>query len=261
MPCTSQMIENSVLCAGSYRLNSFTVTPATVTPGQAVTLRWNISRTGRCNGRIKLNGVVVPMVGTKVVNPLVDTTYRLQVSTQCNVTRNLGQRLVDVNTASCSFFPIPENLIRAQVIQAVDASIAEHNQSSSNDLSKRTQTTVEVDTQGIVVRLRLQAAINNVPDPEINVDMRIGLGVGPGNTVSVFYKSYSLDVDWPWWFHAITLGISAIVESIVEGRIEQQMKPQILTALRNQINTTASQIPGVLASIQTLQDAVRVQIC
>ena len=261
MPCTSQMIDNSAQCAASYSLNSFTATPATVTPGQAVTLRWNISRTGRCNGRIKLNGVNVPMVGSKVVNPLSDTTYRLQVSTPCNITRNLGQRLVDVNTAACQFISIPEPIVRSQIIQAVDASIAEHNQSSSNDLTKRSQTSVEIDNQGIVVRLRLEAAINNAPDPAINVDMRIGLGVGPGNTVSVFYISYSLNVDWPWWFHAITLGISAIVEHIVENRIEQKMKPQILTALRNQINSSAGQIPGVLASIQTIQDAVRVQVC
>ncbi len=39
------------------------------------------------------------------------------------------------------------------------------------------------------------------------------------------------------------------------------MKPQILTALRNQINSSAGQIPGVLASIQTIQDAVRIQVC
>lgn len=108
-------------------------------------------------------------------------------STPCNITRNLGQRLVDVNTAACQFISIPEPIVRSQIIQAVDASIAEHNQSSSNDLTKkRSQTSVEIDNQEYCSETSTKAAINNAPDPAINVNMRIGLGIGPGNTVSVF---------------------------------------------------------------------------
>jgi hypothetical protein len=255
------MLDKALECVSEFRLVSFTATPAIATPGQAVTLRWNVDRSGQCNGQFKINGIAAAMDGSKVVNPLSDTTYTISVATGCNVTRNLGRVTVDVNDSSCRITNIPESLVRDQVIRAVDANILEFNQSSSNDLTKRTQTQVEIDPLGIAVKLRLQAAINNFPDPDINVDMKIGLGVGPGNTVSVFYRSFSVDVDWPWWVTGITLGITSIVEGIVEDRIEGKIKPQILESLRTQITAAARLIPGVLASIQTLQDELRLKIC
>lgn len=261
MPCTPEMIENAVLCASEFRLVSFTATPATVTPGQAVTLRWNVDRSGQCAGTFKINGITAPMDGSKVVNPLSDTTYTITLATRCNITRNLGRVTVDVNESACRITSIPESLVRSQIIRVVDENIQEFNQSSSNDLTKRTQTQVEIDNLGIVVKLRFKAAINNFPDPDLDVDMKIGLGVGPGNTVSVFYRSFSVDVDWPWWVTGISLGITKIVEEIVEDRIEGKIKSQILDSLRNQINETARLIPGVLADIQTLQDELRLKIC
>lgn len=255
------MIDKAVSCASEFRLVSFTANPATVTPGQPVTLRWNVDRSGQCSGDFKINGIAVAMDGSKVVNPLADTTFTISVATGCNVTRNLGRVAVDVNERTCRITSIPESAARDQIIRAVDASIQEFNQSSSNDLSKRTQTQVEVDNLGIAVRLRLKAAINNFPDPDLNVDMKIGVGVGPGNTVSVFYRSFSVDVDWPWWVTGISLGITKIVEEIVEGRIEGKMKSQILDSLRTQISAAARLIPGVLAGVQTLQDELQLKIC
>jgi hypothetical protein len=261
MPCTTEMIEKAVLCASGFRLVSFTASPATATPGQSVTLRWNIDRSAECSGQFKINGISASMDGSKVVTPLSDTTYTLSVSTGCNITRNLGRVTVEVNESSCRITTIPESLVRGQIIGVVDANIQEFNRSSDNDLSKRTQTQVEIDNSGITVRLRLKAAINNFPDPDLDVDMKIGIGVGPGNTVSVFYRSFSVDVDWPWWVSGISLGITKIVEEIVEDRIEAKIKGQILDSLRTRITETARQIPGVLAGIQTFQDELRLKIC
>jgi hypothetical protein len=261
MPCTPEMLNKAAICSSQFRLISFTATPNNVTPGQAVTLRWNIDRSGECNANFKINGVTVPMDGTKVVNPLTDTTYRISVNTGCGITRNLGAVFVNVNDSSCRTTFIAEGLVRQQIIQAVDRNIQEYNQTSSNDLSKRSETQVEIDSTGIIIRLRLKAAINNFPDPDLNVDMKIGVGVGPGNTVSVFYRSFSIDVDWPWWVTGISLGITKIVEEIVEGRIEGKIKSSILDGLRAQINTATQLIPGVLAGIQTSQDAIQLKIC
>ncbi|MEO5682803.1 MAG: hypothetical protein ABIQ88_09175 [Chitinophagaceae bacterium] len=261
MPCTPEMIEKAVECASTYRLTSFTATPANVTPGQAVTLSWATAHSGQCAATFRINGITVPASGSKTVNPLADTTYTFSMQTQCNVTRTLGRVLVDVNESSCRITSIGEGLVRTQVRSVVDASIAEFNASSSNDLSKRSETQVEIDPQGISIKLRLKAAINNFPDPDLNVDMKIGLGVGPGNTVSVFYRSFSVDVDWPFWVTGISLGITKIVEEIVESRLEGKIKSQILEALRTQLTNAARLIPGVLASIETLQDELRLKIC
>ncbi len=262
MFCTPEMIEKAVECASEYRLTSFTATPATVTPGQPVTLKWSTAHgAGHCAATFKINGITVPASGSKTVNPLSDATYTFTLQTQCNITRTLGRVTVDVNEGTCRITAIPESLVRAQVINVVNANIKEFNDTSSNDLSKRTETQVEIDPQGISIKLRLKASINNFPDPDINVDMKVGLGVGPGNTVSVFYRSFSVDVDWPWWVTAISLGITKIVEEIVEGRIEGKIKAQILDSLKTQLTNAAKQIPGVLAAIETLQDELRLKIC
>ena len=137
MPCTPQMIEKALECAAQYRLVSFTATPARVTPGQPVTLRWNIDRSSTCNAHIRINGIVVPMDGTKVVNPLTDTTYRISVHSGCNINRNLGAVFVDVNDRSCRTTFIAESLVRLQVINAVNAQIQEHNQTKPH---KKTNT-------------------------------------------------------------------------------------------------------------------------
>jgi hypothetical protein len=261
MPCTPDMIEKALECASEFRLTSFTATPTNVTPGQAVTLKWATAHGGQCAASFRINGITVPASGSKTVNPLADSTYTLSLHTLCNITRTLGRVTVDVNESSCRLTSIGESLVRAQVITVVDASIKEFNASSSNDLSKRTETQVEVDPQGISIKLRLKAAINNFPDPDLNIDMKIGLGVGPGNTVSVFYRSFSVDVDWPWWVTSISLGITKIVEEIVEGMIQGKIKNKILEALKTQLTNAAKQIPGVLTSIETLQDELRLKIC
>lgn len=261
MPCTPDMIEKALECASEFRLLSFTATPASVTPGQPVTLKWSTAHSGHCAGTFKINGIAVPASGSKVVNPLADTTYTLVVHLPCNISHTMGRVTADVNESSCRITSIPEAIVRSQVINVVDANIKDFNDHSSNDLSKRSETQVEIDPQGISIKLRLSASINNFPDPDINVDMKVGLGVGPGNTVSVFYRSFSVDVDWPWWVTAISLGITKIVEEIVEGRIEGKIKSQILDALKTQLTNAAKQIPGVLAAIQTLQDELRLKIC
>ncbi|HTL10180.1 MAG TPA: hypothetical protein VL307_18020 [Chitinophagaceae bacterium] len=261
MPCTPAMIERAIECASEYSLNSFTASPANITPGQPVTLTWSTAHSGHCAASFRINGITVPASGSKTVNPLADTTYTLTLQTQCNISRTLGRASVDVNESTCKLTSIPESLVRGQVISVVDSSINEFNASSSNDLSKRSETQVEIDPQGISIKLRLKAAINNFPDPDLNVDMKVGLGVGPGNTVSVFYRAFSVDVDWPWWVTGISLGITKIVEEIAEGRIQGKIKPQILEALKTQLNNAAKQIPGVLTSIETLQDELRLKIC
>lgn len=98
-------------------------------------------------------------------------------------------------------------------------------------------------------------------DADLNEDMKIGLGVGPGNTVAVFYRSFSVEVDWPWGFDGISRGISKIVEGIVEGRIEGEIKNKMLNTIRIQINDAASKIPDVLTSSQTLQDELPLKVC
>ena len=259
MPCTEQMIDNAIERSLNVKLNSFTASPNNVTPGANVTLNWSVAN---ANGvTLKLNGVTIPANGSKTVTPISDTQFRIIAECGCNIRKTLGSLLVNVNEASCRQIPIPESIVRSLIIAEINSQISQHNSSSSNDLSKRTETVVEVDSTGVLIKMRFKIAINNAPDPDLNIDMKIGMGVSPGNNISLFYKSFSSDIDWPWWFDVVSLGITKIIENILEDRIEGKLKPAILNGMRTKITQTASGIPGVITQITPVQDAIQLTIC
>lgn len=259
MPCTQQMIENAIERSQNVTKNSFTASPNNVKPGAAVNLNWSIANATGVT--LRLNGAIISANGSRTVTPIADTQFKIVAECGCNVTKTLGTLLVNVDESSCRQTQIPESIVRTLIISEVNSQISQHNASSSNDLTKRTETVVEVDSTGIIIKMRFKIAINNAPDPDLNIDMKIGMGVSPGNVISVFYKSYSTDVNWPWWFDAITLGITKIIENVLEDRIESKLKPAILTGMRTKIAQTASAIPGVLTQITPVTDAIQLTIC
>jgi hypothetical protein len=259
MPCTEEMIDNAIEKSQNVRLNSFTASPNNVKPGVAVTLNWSVANTAGVT--LKLNGVTIPANGSKTVTPIADTQFKIIGECGCNVRKTLGSILVNVDEAACRQVVIPESIVRNLIIAEVNSQVTEHNVTSNNDLSKRTETVVEVDTTGILIKMRFKIAINNAPDPDLNIDMKIGAGVTPGNNISVFYKTFSTDVNWPWWFDAVTLGISKIIENVIEERIEKKLKPAILNGMRTKISQTAGAIPGVLTQINPVADAIQLTIC
>ena len=78
-----------------------------------------------------------------------------------------------------------------------------------------------------------------------------------------FYKSFAVDVDWPWWVTVITAGVSKIVEEFIEGKIEAKLKPAILTGVKDQIDDLVDQIPGGLRlhSLSLAENEIRVTVC
>lgn len=259
MPCTPQMIDNAIERSGNVKLNSFTASPNNVKPGSAVTLNWSVANATGVT--LKLNGVTISANGSRTVTPIADTQFRIIAECGCNIRKTLGSLLVNVNESSCRQIPIAESIVRTLIINEVNSQISQHNATSSNDLTKRSETVVEIDPTGILIKLRFKIAINNAPDPDLNIDMKIGMGVSPGNNISLFYKNYSTDLDWPWWFDVVSLGITKIIENILEDRIEGKLKPAILNGMRTKIAQTASGIPGVITQITPVQDAIQLTIC
>jgi hypothetical protein len=259
MPCTEQMIANAIQRTQNVRLNSFTASSNNIKPGSTVTLKWSIASTTGVT--LKLNGVTISANGTKTVTPITDTQFRIVAECGCNIKKTLGSLLINVDETSCNQTPIPESIVRSLIINEVNSQISQHNASSSNDLTKRSETVVEIDSTGVLIKMRFKIAINNAPNPDLNIDMKIGMGVSPGNSISLFYKSFSTDVDWPWWFDVVTIGISKIIEDIIEDRIEGKLKPAILNGMKTKINETASNIPGVITQITPVQDAIQLTIC
>lgn len=249
--------DETLECLGDTQATSFTATPPSAQPfGPPTTLRWSVSSPTTCGVAVKLNGLAVERSGSMQVQPTVSTRYSLTARAR-GATKTLGSVTVTVDTAACVTIPVPEALVRDQVRGVIDAIDA-----ASGEISQRSPAKVEVVPGGISVALRLKAAVNNFADPDINVDFTIGLRMRNG-AVEPFYKSFSVDVDWPWWVTVVTLGVSEFVEGVIADKIDAAARPLVLEAVKGLIEGMADQLPDGLRlhSLQLVTDEIRVTAC
>lgn len=249
--------DETLECLADTELTSFTASPASTQPfGPPTTLRWTVSTPTTCGVAIKLNGLAVAKSGSMQVQPTVTTRYSLTARAR-GATKSLGSVTVTVDTAACVTLPVPEALVRDQIRGVVDAIDA-----ASGDISQRSAAKVEVAPGGISVGLRMKVAVNNFADPDIDVDFTIGLRIRNG-AVEPFYKSFSVDVDWPWWVTVVTLGVSEFVEGVIADRIDAAARPLVLQAVKDLLEGLAGQLPEGLRlhSLQLVTDEIRVTAC
>jgi hypothetical protein len=249
--------EDTFECLAKVKVGSFTVAPTTVPPfGGSATLRWAVTVPPGCPVGLKLNGMLVGRSGSQEVHPATTTTYSL-AATMHGLTAVLKSVSVRVDTSACVTRDVPESLIRSQLRSAVDKLDA-----AEPKLSQRSDPRLEIDANGIHVALRFKLAIDNFADPNIDVDFTIGLRVRNGS-VEPYYRSFAVDVDWPWWVTTITAGVSKLVEEFIDGKIEARLKPAILAGVKSQLDALVAQIPGDLRlhSLRFAENEIRVTVC
>jgi hypothetical protein len=163
---------------------------------------------------------------------------------------------VDVDTSQCVVQSVDEETVRQMLRSLIESSLA------GSPLSQRSPANVEIDRNGITVKLRLKVSVDNFFDPDLNINMVIAVRAA-GNNVVVSYRSYSNDLDWPWWVTGITAGITKIIEEVIEDKIEGKVKPLILQKLKEQIGSFISLIPPThrLVSLTTEADEIRGLAC
>lgn len=244
-------------CLADVAVGSFTAQPSSVAPfGGGATLRWNVTVPTGCRVGIQLNGRPVSRSGSLTVQPAATTRYTLTASAG-RATRALGGVTVAVDTSACISGAVPESLIRSQVQQVVDEL-----DRASGRFSQRSAPRVEVDARGIHVALRFRVAIDNFADPDVDVDFTVGLRVRNG-AVEAFYRSFAVDVDWPWWVTVVTVGASKIVEEFLDGKIEDALKPKVLAELKAQLDAFVDRLPGNLRihTVGLSDNEIRVTAC
>lgn len=254
MPPTEKMIERAIECLDNTTVDFFTASPPSIRPGVASTLKWKV--TVGCGGvKLSLNGSPVSKSGSRSVAPTTTTTFRLQG--EMNTVRNpLSAVTVSVDQSQCLIRSVDEATVRQMLRTLIETNLA------GTPLSQRSPASVEIDRSGIAVKLRLKVAVDNFFDPNLNVDMVIGVSASSSNVV-VAYRSYSNDLDWPWWVTGITIGISKLIEEIIESKIEQTVKPLILQKLKEQIESFISMIPAThrLVSLTTEANEIMGLVC
>ena len=70
-------------------------------------------------------------------------------------------------------------------------------------------------------------------------------------------------MDWPWWVTTVSLGITKIVEEVIENEIEGRLKQAILDQVKQVIASVVDDLPASLRlfRIVTLQDRVDITVC
>jgi len=258
MPPTNEMMQKAMECLSKVKLVKFTADRTTIIPGHTETmLNWEVTVPRECRIKIVLNNETVAKKAGKKVAPLSNTTYRLEALIY-SLRKTLGTIHINVDTSSCSIKEIPESVIATLVKQEVNANIIKF---SSYKVKKRRETQVEVEPSGIIVRIRLKADIPNFPDPDLDVDAKIAIGLTSDRKVWVTYKSFAVDIDFPWYVHVGTVGLSFIAEKIVEDLIENKIKKSLLEEVKKKLDSSISQSNGTIAAIITKQDKVVITIC
>lgn len=257
MPPTPEMLERAAEALSEVSLLSFTATPSTVTPfGGDSVLKWRVKRPTGSIVRLFLQNASIGTTGSQTVSPNQTTTFRI-VARASVLQRVLGSVTVHVDTGACISSSIPESAVRQQVRDAMTAQLA-----SISQLSQRSPASVEVASNGITVKLRLEIAINNFADPDLNVDFRFTLSVSSGQAV-VTITSFNTDVSWPWWVTVVTIGISQIVEEIIANRIEKEIRPMLQAKLKEMVDTQLAALPSThkLHTLGTSTDQINFTVC
>jgi hypothetical protein len=250
--------EGARECLARVRLASFTAEPTTTEPfGPPATLTWRAAVPDDCRISLRLNGSPVGTSGSQRVEPLASTTYTLTAQTAGGLRRTLGTTSVRVDTRACVTVPVPESLLRNEITKAVRAF-----DTADGRVKLRSDPGIEVDTGGVQVALRFKLAIDNFADPDLDVDMVIGVRIRNG-AAEPFYRRFAVDVDWPWWVTAISAGVSKVVEEFIESKIEARLRRQILTAVKAQIDDLVERVPGDLRlhSVRLGRDQLSVTAC
>jgi hypothetical protein len=255
MPPTEEMIKKALECLDGIIVKSFTASPTTVRPGQASTLKWDVTLPSGCSVKLSLNNSTIPKAGTRSVEPVTTTSYRL-IGKMFTVEGTLGTVTVAVDTSQCFIQSVDEESVRQMLRSLIEANL------TGSPLSQRSPANIEIDRNGIAVKLRLRVAVPNFFDPDLDVNMVIAVRAVDHAPV-VSFRSYSNDLHWPWWVTGITLGVTEFINGTIESRIEQQIKPLILQKLKEQIDSYLRLVPSThrLQSLSTEADEIRAFIC
>jgi hypothetical protein len=266
MPPPDDLVDRVSEVLAALRLVRFTVSDSAIVAGETVSLQWHVDKGSEPDVAapvsIRLNNSLVSFVGSRSVRPSRDIGFTLTAQ-GAGIIRTLGRVTIHVDQSACRQFEFGEDLLRSSVIAAVDNSIQEYNANPDNEdkISFRRKTEVEIEPSGILIRLRLKVEVNNFFDPDVDVDARIAVGVSPEGRALAWYKSFSTDVDWPWWVTGITIGVTKIIEQFKDGTVEDKIKPRMLNGFITQLQAQVAAFPGVVSAIETQQDRVLVTVC
>lgn len=254
-PSPPELAHSALECLRAVRVR-LSAEPAEIRPfGSGATLRWTIAppSDAACELTFSLNGTVISAQGMLAVQPPETTEYRIEGAMR-EARMILARATVTVAIDHCIQITVPEQHVR-MMLQDASAELCAGN----TLVSERRQPVVEVDRRGVIVRAFFRINIENAPDPDLDVDCVIGLGVDDGS-VAVSFRRFDVDLDWPRWVTITSAGISKIAEQVIEDLVERNMKPMLLDRARQMIDPYLRMLPPGLRLYRIEADADRMTV-
>jgi hypothetical protein len=218
------------------KLTSFVATPPAIRPFEKSTLSWQVVVPASVSNAIRvtftLGEASVAANDSFEVSPTSTSVFFLFAHSPLT-SRQLGSKVVQVDTSDCKEGSFPRGAIAAQAQPVKDLFRA-------GSLSSRGVVEVEMQPPSSVrVKVPLAAAIENFFDADIDVALEIRLSirtVGGGNRVaSAELRGVSVDVSFTRAEHILSVGTAAAVQSLVEpfaaDLIKSFIGPQIETTV------------------------------
>jgi len=245
-------------------VQAFDVSATNIVPFGRSTVSWRVT-TPKTPIPIRLRlaggGVSFPigLTGSKTVSPVMTSNYNLIASLQ-TVTRIVATRTISVNADACRSLTFPEAFIQGQITPTINAIIALH-----PELSRRRNDRIELEPDGLHISLRLLATLEDVGDPNVNIDALVSFRAEQG-ALRHRMVSYSFDLDWPGWQDALNwFSIYGwLAAELAENNQGAQTRGQITSALDNfvaqqQALATAAGMDFLMVTTRT--DAIDVVLC
>lgn len=192
-----QSEDPSVEILDQVTLKHFTANPPNIDAFGASTLRWQVD--GPAGFRVRIDGLPVSKSGTRSVQPRETHTFRLYAFAGLG-SKFLGSATVNVNLAQCinRESSLIDELVAGVLKQEID---------KRNDIYFRngSKPQVSITPDRIRFTLRLASVLNNFPDPSVDIDVSLGLGVAADDLVTFRRRlipvavNISVDVSVPWW--------------------------------------------------------------
>lgn len=269
MPPTRQMLEKAIRCLDQTTLRSFTALPATILPGQSATLNWHVTTPRGCAPQFFLHNSAVSKNGSRVVQPVVTTTYAL-VARMHTISQTLGMITVNVDTTGCPIVNIDESEVAEELNKTIATTLSEFAPIRTPGITiqgvpvrQLFPPTVEIDRAGISVVIRLQLLIPDFFDPRLTVNMLITVGV-VDHQPAISYRRFSADLTWDTFLATIIPpAITHYVNETIEGLIEQRLKPRILKKLKERLDARLAIFANSLRleTLTTDLNEIRVMAC
>lgn len=250
-----ELTLNARVCLRRTRLRRFTASPPSLDPDHlTTTLSWDVDASAACRGlSVTLDSVRVESRGSKTQEQVAAKTYVLRARMR-SMEKVLGTVTVPFDLSSCLTVPIGEDLVQG-IVQSKVRELVD----GIEGVELRSDPTINIESGGMRFSLRALIPVDNAPDIKVDVDGLVELRV-VGGSPDVRIRSYSIDVDLPWWVTLATLGASKIAEEFVESVAQDEMKTRMRDAL---VAAIESEVPRnvTLLSIDTRESELRITAC